>query len=238
MRVFHGGDALVSVIDLQKCKPNRDFGRGFYVTKLRSQAEDMAKRVTRWSKKQPVVTEYEFDEYAYEDSDLKILCFDSYNEQWLDFVVLNRNADKRKQAHDYDIVEGNVADDKITRNITKYLKGDILKEEFLEMLQHDAPNHQICFCTVNSLQMLAYTENSKDISYKISEIGEPLLEKLMCDNQIDEIKAADLFYNSKTFGYLATESTEQYKKPWQEIYELLKQEFIRGDRKQIIFGGL
>ena len=24
----------------QKCKPNKDFGRGFYVAKLRSQAED------------------------------------------------------------------------------------------------------------------------------------------------------------------------------------------------------
>ncbi|GHV27072.1 hypothetical protein FACS1894176_08590 [Bacteroidia bacterium] len=62
MRVFHGSDTLVSVIDLQKCKPNRDFGRGFYVTKLRSQADDMAIRVTRYSKKPPYVTEYEFDE--------------------------------------------------------------------------------------------------------------------------------------------------------------------------------
>jgi len=46
MRVYHGSDVLVSVIDLQKCKPNRDFGRGFYVTKLHSQAEDMAVRMT------------------------------------------------------------------------------------------------------------------------------------------------------------------------------------------------
>ncbi|GHT65071.1 hypothetical protein FACS189451_12780 [Bacteroidia bacterium] len=121
MKVYHGSDTLVSEIDLQKCKPNRDFGRGFYVTQLRSQAEEMAKRVTKYSKKTPVVTEYEFDEYAYEDSDLKVLRFASYNEAWLDFVVLNRNADKRKQVHNYDIVEGNVADDRITRNITKYL---------------------------------------------------------------------------------------------------------------------
>jgi hypothetical protein len=224
MRVYHGSDTLVSVIDLQKCKPNRDFGRGFYVTKLHAQAESMAKRVTKYSKKAPVVTEYEFDEYAYQDDDLKVLRFDAYNEAWLDFVVLNRNADKRRQAHEYDIVEGNVADDKITRNIAKYLKGKISKQDFLEMLKHSEPNHQICFCTINSLQMLNFIENPTDISYEISEIGEPLLEKLILDNQIDEIKATDLFYNSETFTRLADASTGFYLKPWQEIYEILKKE--------------
>ncbi|MDR0692681.1 MAG: DUF3990 domain-containing protein [Prevotellaceae bacterium] len=224
MRVYHGSDTPVSVIDLQKCKPNRDFGRGFYVTKLRTQAENMAKRVTKYSKKTPVVTEYEFDEYAYQDDDLKVLRFDAYNEAWLDFVVLNRNADKRRQAHEYDIVEGNVADDKITRNITKYLKGKISKQDFLEMLKYNEPNHQICFCTINSLQMLDFIENPTDISYEISEIGEPLLEKLILDNQIDEIKATDLFYNSETFTRLADVSTGFYLKPWQEIYEILKKE--------------
>ncbi|GHV62776.1 hypothetical protein FACS1894195_4940 [Bacteroidia bacterium] len=85
MKVYHGSDTLVSVIDLQKCKPNRDFGRGFYVTKLRSQADDMAIRVTRYSKKSPVVSEYEFDEYAFENNELQVLRFDNYDEQWLDY---------------------------------------------------------------------------------------------------------------------------------------------------------
>jgi hypothetical protein len=224
MRVYHGSDTLVSVIDLQKCKPNRDFGRGFYVTKLRSQAESMAKRVTKYSKKTPVITEYEFDEYAYQDDDLNVLRFDAYNEHWLDFVVLNRNADKRRQAHEYDIVEGNVADDKITRNITKYLKGKISKQDFLEMLKHSEPNHQVCFCTVNSLQMLDFIENPTDISYEVSEISELLLEALMSDREINEALAADLFYKSDTFAQLEDKATRFYLKPWQEIYEVLKKE--------------
>jgi hypothetical protein len=224
MKVYHGSDTLVSVIDLLKCKPNRDFGRGFYVTKLRSQAESMAKRITRYSKKTPVVTEYEFDEYAYQDEDLNVLRFDAYNEDWLDFVVLNRNADKRRQAHEYDIVEGNVADDRITRNITKYLKGKISKEDFLEMLKYSEPNHQICFCTVNSLQMLDYIENPTDISYEVSEISESLLEALMIDREINETLAADLFYSSGTFTQLEDRNTQLYLKPWQEIYEMLRKE--------------
>jgi hypothetical protein len=51
MIVYHGSDTLVSVIDLQKCKPNRDFGRGFYVTKLLSQAEGMRMFFTHNRKK-------------------------------------------------------------------------------------------------------------------------------------------------------------------------------------------
>jgi hypothetical protein len=223
MKVYHGSDTLVSVIDLQKCKPNRDFGRGFYVTKLRSQADDMAVRVTQHSKKSPVVTEYEFEEYAFEDNELKVLRFDKYDEKWLEFVVLNRVADKRKQPHDYDIVEGPVADDKITRNITKYLQGKISKEKFLEMLAYSKPNHQICFCTINSLQMLAYNPQI-DINSFIEDIGEPLVEQLMLDLQIDETKAADMFYSSATFTQLANPATQLYEKDWQEIFQMLKRE--------------
>ncbi|MDR2027804.1 MAG: DUF3990 domain-containing protein [Prevotellaceae bacterium] len=224
MRVYHGSDTAVSVIDLQKCKPNRDFGRGFYVTKFRSQAESMANRVAKYSKKTPVITEYEFDEYAYQDEDLNVLRFEGYNEEWLDFVVLNRNAGKRMQAHEYDIVEGNVADDKITRNITKYLKGKISKQDFLEMLKYSKPSHQLCFCTVNSLQMLDFIENPTDIFFEISEIGEHLLEALMLDRKINETLAADLFFNSGTFAQLENETALLYLKPWQEIYEMLKKE--------------
>ncbi|GHT03720.1 hypothetical protein AGMMS49525_09270 [Bacteroidia bacterium] len=225
MKVYHGSDTLVSVIDLQKCKPNRDFGRGFYVTKLRSQADDMAKRVTKYSKKNPVVTEYEFDEYAFEDVELKVLRFNDYDEKWLEFVVFNRNADKRKQPHDYDIIEGPVADDKITRNITKYLQKKISKEKFIEMLTHSEPNHQICFCTINSLQMLDYVGKHKaNMNFSIEDISELLVERLMLDLQIDEMKAADLFYSSATFTQLADTETKLYEKTWQEIYQMLRNE--------------
>jgi hypothetical protein len=46
----------------------------------------------------------------------------------------------------------------------------------------------------------------------------------MLDNQIDEIKAADLFYNSDTFAQLEDENSKLNLKPWQEIYEMLKKE--------------
>jgi hypothetical protein len=98
MRVYHGSDVLIQQVDLQKCKPNKDFGIGFYVTALQEQARDMAVRVSKWSENKPVVTEFEFDEFAWEDDELKTLRFDEYNEQWLDFIILNRSGEKKTKA--------------------------------------------------------------------------------------------------------------------------------------------
>ena len=160
-----------------------------------------------------------------------MLRFDDYSDEWLDFVVLNRRTDLPMPAHDYDIVEGPVADDRVSQNIMRYIDGAISREKFFKMLRHDiAPTHQICFCTPDSLLMLKIKDENF-VKYEVSEISEPIVEQLMFDLNIDEEKATDLFFSSKTFGKLADESTEFYKKAWSEIYELLKQEL--GAIKQI-----
>jgi hypothetical protein len=70
--------------------------------------------------------------------------------------------------------------------------------------------------------MLSLTAKKADS--KIIQIDDLLVEQLMLDNQIDEMQAADLFYNSLTFTSLADETTQLYLRPWQEIYEMLKKE--------------
>jgi hypothetical protein len=100
MKVFHGSDTFIDIIDLSKSKPSRDFGRGFYVTQIYRQAEDMARRIAAWNNTTPVITEYNFDEFAFEDENLNILRFTAYNEQWLDFVIDNRKNRSRKLTHD------------------------------------------------------------------------------------------------------------------------------------------
>jgi len=35
MKVFHGGYTKIDKIDLSKCEIGKDFGQGFYVTKIR-----------------------------------------------------------------------------------------------------------------------------------------------------------------------------------------------------------
>jgi hypothetical protein len=217
MIVYHGSYTAIDDINLSKCRAGKDFGRGFYVTKLREQAEFWASRKGR--KKEGVVTEFEFDEFFVENELVKMLHFEGYTKEWLDFVVLNRkNTSRKQQAHNYDIVEGPVANDKINEQIDDYIAGIISKENFLSDLVY-LPSHQICFCTVQSLQAL--TLSKPIINSKIHHIGSSVLQALMTNCGINEMEAADKYYTSNTYARLADESTEFYKKDWTEIYKLI-----------------
>ena len=224
MKVYHGSYIPIEEIDLSKCEIGKDFGQGFYVTKIKEQAQFWAERKGLDNDTQGFVTEFEFNENAFQYFKLKILRFAGYDENWLDFVTMNRNTALPQPTHDYDIVEGPVADDRIATRIKKYLKREISKQQFLEELKFVRETHQICFCTGRSLQMLDYIDKKKEIGYEISEISEPLIEQFIIDFNLNEEVATDKFFSSNTFAKLADESTELYKKPWQEIYELFKLE--------------
>ncbi|GHV09769.1 hypothetical protein FACS1894162_1110 [Bacteroidia bacterium] len=224
MRVYHGSYTKIDKIDLSKCAPNKDFGRGFYVTKFRNHAENWAKVIGEKNGAEGIVTEFDYSESAFTQHICKIKHFDNYNEEWLDFIVMNRDKNIAEPAHAYDIVEGPVANDKVQITLKSYLNGKIPKDKFLAMLTHHEQTHQICFCTVNSLQVLDYVENRNNIDFELASIGEKIVEQLVLDCQIDEEKATELFYNSNTFTQLSDETTKFYLKNWTEIYELLKNE--------------
>lgn len=224
MRVYHGSFIEIVEIDLSKCEIGKDFGQGFYVTNIKEQAQFWAKRKGLENDTQGFVTEFEFNENAFLHFKLKTLRFDDYNEHWLDFVTKNRDITQKHPTHNYDIVEGPVADDKIATRIKKYVNGAISKQQFLEDLRFIKPTHQICFCTGRSLQMLDFVEKEKNIEHKIAAIAEPTIEQLVLDFNFDAETATDIFFTSAIFIKLANENTAFYKKPWQEIYQLLKNE--------------
>jgi predicted RNA-binding protein YlxR (DUF448 family) len=220
--VYHGSYTVINEILLAFCQKGRDFGRGFYVTKIRSQAEQWAVRKGKWRNTQGAVTEFGLHNDLIQILKMKTLKFEGYTNEWLDFVVLNRDNVSNQQAHDYDIVEGPVADDEIATRISDYLNGSIAKEQFLSELAHKSPTHQMCFCTERSLSALI-TPNTK-IKGAMSRIDREILEALMIENIMNEADAIDFYYTSKTYTQLADESTKFYEKPWQEVYGLLKQE--------------
>jgi hypothetical protein len=59
--LYHGSNVHIKKIELQKCKPYKDFGRGFYCTTIKSQAELMAKRVAAIYSGSPAVTQFELN---------------------------------------------------------------------------------------------------------------------------------------------------------------------------------
>jgi hypothetical protein len=226
MQVFHGSYTKIDTVDLSKCAPNKDFGQGFYVTKFRHHAESWAKVIGKKHKTEGAITEFLFYDSPFTEHLCKVKHFDQYNEEWLDFVVANRNP--MMPMHDFDIVEGPVANDKVQNRINDFLRGYINKSDFLNELKYHEETHQICFCTLKSL--LTLKPVNSDVISNIMHIGEPLITQLMADNQIDEANATDLFYTSITFGKLADENTQFYRKSWQEIYEILKTE-LKKNRK-------
>ncbi len=222
MIVYHGSYTEIFDIDLSKSQSNKDFGKGFYVTKFRNHAESWAVNIARRYHQKPFVTEFMFYERAFEEDRYKVLRFDDYNEDWLNFVILNRDPSFTVNQHDYDLIEGPIADDKVQNRINDFLEDLISKDDFLKELKYHEKTHQICFCTMNALQLLKKT-NTKYAAY-IVRISESIIEHLMLDLCMDEKKSADVFYTSQTFMDLSDETTELYKKNWQDIYKLLRQE--------------
>jgi len=220
MNVYHGSYTFIKEIDLSQSIPNKDFGKGFYVTKFRKHAEGWATIIGRRHKTKGCVTEFVFYDTEFTERLCKVKHFHAYNEEWLDFVVENRNPFGKM--HDYDIVEGPVANDKVQHRIDSYLNGSVSKSDFLEELKWHEETHQICFCTVKSLLTLRHADR-RQVSL-LSDIGEPIVERLVLDSGVDEETATDKFFSSATFAKLADASTRLYEKPWQEIYEMLKTE--------------
>jgi len=219
MEVYHGSYIRIDKIDLSQGQINRDFGQGFYVTKFRKHAESWAEIIGGKYGTQGFVTEFTYYDTAFTERLCKVKYFEKYDEEWLDFIVLNRNPFSPTPAHDYDIVEGPVADDKVQFRLTKFLQGQIEKSVFLKELAYHETTHQICFCTMRALLCLDHKD--KTFALKIADISEILLSTLMIDKNSDEGTVSNLFYDSDIFAQLSNESSELYKKTWQEIYEML-----------------
>lgn len=145
MLVYHTSDQRFDTPDVLHSRDALDFGKGFYVTRLRAQAERYADRFLK-AGVDAILHIYEFSP----DYDLKIKVFDSYDEDWLDFVC---NCRKRSDVYrQYDIIEGGVADDKIYRTVDLYMTGVYNKEQALDKLKYEKPNHQLCFITQKAIE--------------------------------------------------------------------------------------
>lgn len=136
IHLYHGSTVNIEQIDLAKSRPNKDFGRGFYLSADRNQAWRMGefKALTEGGK--PILNTYIFDERLLTSDELRVLTFKGYTREWAEFIFLNRNSRYDNPAHDYDIVYGPIANDRVGVQIGKYEAGDITLNQFLENLKY------------------------------------------------------------------------------------------------------
>lgn len=150
MILYHGSFLEIAKPDLVHSRPNVDFGRGFYVTPLYEQAAKWCGKFKRRGK-DGIISRYEYDERR--EAELKTLKFDSYSEEWLDFIL---NCRSGKDSTDYDFVVGGVANDKVFNTVELFFDGLIDKTEAINRLRHEKPNLQICFRTEKALSLLHF----------------------------------------------------------------------------------
>lgn len=135
MKLYHGTNREFDKIDLLKSKPNKDFGRGFYLSADYEQALDMAQvKVEQLETGSPVVMIYEIDDDAWEN--LRVLRFENYSEEWAKFILLNRNNPTDLPAHEYDVVIGAIANDRVGVQLWKYENRSIDLPTLVRNLQY------------------------------------------------------------------------------------------------------
>ena len=66
----------------------------------------------------PIVLAFEVDEQQM--AKLKIQRYSEYSEEWAKFILLNRRNDTHKPVHEYDIVIGPIANDRVGVQLWKY----------------------------------------------------------------------------------------------------------------------
>ena len=144
MILYHGTNMVIEHPEVRIGDFNKDFGFGFYCTKIERQAR-------RWAiskKNAHIVCLYEYTP----NPSLKMKVFEQMTDEWLDFVAACRHG----EPHEFDIVEGPMADDEVWDYVEDFLSGRISREAFWELAKFKHPTHQIIFCTDEALQTLTF----------------------------------------------------------------------------------
>lgn len=143
MRLYHGSYLEVRNPNVMFGRQEVDFGQGFYLTRLRSQAVRWAKFVAdRRPGRTPILNVYSFDVNAARKQVLRYKIFETYNLEWLDYVVDCRQSGALQQK--YDVIEGGVANDNVIDTVEDFENGIITAELALGQLKFKSVNHQLC----------------------------------------------------------------------------------------------
>ncbi|MDR2898454.1 MAG: DUF3990 domain-containing protein [Spirochaetaceae bacterium] len=161
MILYHGSNTEIESIELSKCRPNKDFGRGFYLTSMKDQVESMAARTARIYGGSPCVTIFSFDEHLLAESSLNIKKFPTPSEDWASFVINNRNRNFRNitspecnSDNKYDIVYGPVANDDLALLFRQLVSGLISVEALVKQMEYKTLTDQYSFHTPEAVKYL------------------------------------------------------------------------------------
>lgn len=174
MILYHASYKIVDEIDFNLCRDGLDFGKGFYLTTSKEQAERFVKNSVKRARTNNIIKNQKYgfvNAFLYvENTDLNVKLFENESREWLHFIAYNRNkingldVDKKK----YDIIGGKIANDFTARTIGIYVSGGYgevgsksADEIAIKMLLPNKLKDQYCFLTKKSLNNIIYKESYK-----------------------------------------------------------------------------
>jgi hypothetical protein len=173
--LYHGTVYDFDKIDLSRCKPFKDFGRGFYATKNRSHAVSLAVRnreiLLPRLQEADIKSDISMWLYAYEFptaalDKLSVKEFARPTREWMQFVGENRTHEEPR--HSYDVVIGPTANDRTNLSIKTYFfggYGDVGSDSAIDFLlqvikPYELPS-QMFFGTEKAVRFLTRTRKER-----------------------------------------------------------------------------
>lgn len=158
MRLYHGSNTAFKEIDLSLCRPNKDFGQGFYLAPDRIAAERMAKRTVRRFGGKAYLMNFDFDEAAL--ADVPVKRFPQPSEEWAMFVMANRRPQVVATDHNpdnrYGMVVGPVANDDLALLFRQFALGLVTVEMLVREMQFKQLTVQYSFHTPLAVSALRF----------------------------------------------------------------------------------
>ena len=159
MTLYHGSNTAFREVDLSVCRPNKDFGQGFYLAPDREAAERMAKRTVRRFGGKAYVMAFDFNEAAL--ADVPVKRFTKPSEEWAMFVMANRRPQIYAADHNrdnrYGMVVGSVANDDLALLFRQFALGLVSVEMLVREMQFKKLTIQYSFHTPLAMSALKFT---------------------------------------------------------------------------------
>ena len=176
-RLYHASYAMIEKPDLILCQNNRDFGKGFYLTKSLVQAEGFVNQSLKKAKALGIISEdvdvAYINEYKVVDlRDIEEFDFLDADQSWLHFIAYNRASMNLKDVigvfDKYNVIGGKIANDMTSIVINAYIRGLYgnvgdanTDKRVIEELIPNRLDYQYCFKDEKALKALKFVQAKK-----------------------------------------------------------------------------
>lgn len=179
--LYHGSSEKIIRPDLEKCKDGKDFGKGFYLTTDKSQAESFARttvrrKIIRKEISCEAKTGYVSSFVFHDSKNLGIFEFEKADVNWLHCVCAHRMrslfSGVVSEYMQYDVIAGKIANDRTNPTLTLYIGGAFgspgsaeADDMAVRLLLPEVLTNQLCFRTENGIDCLEWI-CSEEIPYE------------------------------------------------------------------------